>query len=81
VPDYLCAHTSIEQGEPPCQRLPGSDLDRAIGTLLMQRVTPQALALILAVADDVVQRADEARRLRHLQVERAQYEANLAQRR
>jgi hypothetical protein len=52
-----------------------------MGTLLMERVTPQALALILAVADEVVQRADEARRLRHLQVERANYEANLAQRR
>jgi Recombinase zinc beta ribbon domain len=25
VPDYLCAHKSIEQGEPPCQRIPGSD--------------------------------------------------------
>jgi DNA invertase Pin-like site-specific DNA recombinase len=81
VPDYLCAHKSIEQGEPPCQRIPGADLDRAIGTLLMERVTPEALALILAVQDEVVQRADEARRLRHLQVERAQYEADLAQRR
>jgi recombinase-like zinc beta ribbon protein len=81
VPDYLCAHKNIEQGEPPCQRIPGADLDRAIGTLLMERVTPEALALILAVQDEVVQRADEARRLRHLQVERAQYEANLAQRR
>jgi DNA invertase Pin-like site-specific DNA recombinase len=81
VPDYLCAHKSIEQGEPPCQRIPGSDLDRAIGTLLMERMTPEALALTLAVQDEVVQRADEARRLRHLQVERAHYEANLAQRR
>ena len=81
VPDYLCAHKSIEQGDSPCQRIPGSDLDRAIGTLLMERVTPEALALTLAVQDEVVQRADEAQRLRHLQVERAQYEANLAQRR
>jgi hypothetical protein len=47
----------------------------------MERVTPEALALTLAVQDEVVQRADEAQRLRHLQVERAQYEANLAQRR
>jgi len=78
VPDYLCTHKSIEQGEPPCQRIPGSDLDRAMGTLLVERVTPQALALILAVQDEVVQRADEARRLRHLQVERAQYEAGPA---
>jgi hypothetical protein len=81
VPDYLCARKSIEQGEPPCQRIPGSDLDRAIGILLMERVTPEALALTLAIQDEVVQRADEAQRLRHLQVERAQYEANLAQRR
>ena len=26
VPDYLCAHKSIEQGDSPCQRIPGSDL-------------------------------------------------------
>jgi DNA invertase Pin-like site-specific DNA recombinase len=81
VPDYLCQHKSIEQGEPPCQRIPGSDLDRAIGTLLLEWVTPEALALTLAVQDELVQRAEEAQRLRHLQVERAQYEADLAQRR
>ena len=81
VPDYLCAHKSIEQGEPPCQRIPGSDLDRAIETLLIERVTPEALALTIAVQDELIQRADEAQRLRHLQVERAQYEADLAQRR
>jgi len=44
-------------------------------------VTPEALALTSAVQDELVQRADEAQRLRHLQVERAQYEADLAQRR
>ena len=79
VPDYLCAHKSIERGEPPCQRIPGSDLDRAIGTLLMERVTPEVLALTIAVQDELVKRADEAQRLRHLQVERAPYEADLAQ--
>ncbi len=71
----------IEQGEPPCQRIPGSDLDRAIGTLLIECVTPEALALTIAVQDELIQRADEAQRLRHLQGERTQYEANLAQRR
>lgn len=81
VPDYLCAHKSIEQGRAPCQRIPGSDLDRATGALLMERVTPEAMALTMAVQDELVQRAEEARRLRHLQVERAQYEADLAQRR
>jgi hypothetical protein len=44
-------------------------------------VTPEALALTIAVQDEMVNRAAEAQRLRHLQVERAQYEADLAQRR
>ena len=81
VPDYLCQSKSIEQGRTPCQRIPGFDLDRAIGVLLAERVTPEALALTIAVQDELVQRAEEAQRLRHLQVERAQYEADLAQRR
>src|SRR3989440_6292554 len=81
VPDYLCQHKRIEQGEHPCQRIPGAGLDRAIGALLIERVTPEALVLTLAVQDEIVQRAGEAQRLRHLQVERAQYEADLAQRR
>src|SRR5579859_3297848 len=81
VPDYLCQHKSIEHGRSPCQRVPGSALDQAIGALLLERVTPEALALTLAVQEEVVQRADEAQRLRHLQVEWAQYEADLAQRR
>ena len=81
VPDYLCAHKSIERGEPPCQRIPGACLDRAIGALLVERVTPEALALTIAVQDELVNQAAEAQRLRHLQVERAHYEADLAQRR
>jgi hypothetical protein len=64
VPDYLCAHKSIQQGERPCQRLPGSDLDRAIGVLLGERVTPEAVALTIAVQDEIVSRAAEAQRLR-----------------
>lgn len=81
VPDYLCQRTSIEQGEPPCQRIPGAVLDRAIGALLLERVTPEAVALTIAAQEELVNRAAEAQRLRHLQVERAQYEADLAQRR
>jgi|SRR5947207_9101006 len=65
VPDYLCQHKSIERGEPPCQRIPGSDLDQAIAMLLLEYVTPEALALTIAVQDELVQRAEEAQRLRH----------------
>jgi hypothetical protein len=44
-------------------------------------MTPEAVAMTIAVQDEIVNRAAEAQRLRHLQVERAQYEADLAQRR
>jgi hypothetical protein len=81
VPDYLCQRAGIARGEPPCQRVPGRDLDTAIANLLVEVVTPETVALTLAVQDELVARAAEAARLRQLQVERAQYEAELAQRR
>src|SRR5262249_11217595 len=68
VPDYLCQRKSIEQGERPCQRIPGSELDRVVGELLRERVTPEAVALTLAAQEELVNRAAEAQRLRHLQV-------------
>lgn len=47
IPDYLCQRKRIEQGESPCQRIPGADLDRVIGALLVERVTPETLALTM----------------------------------
>jgi hypothetical protein len=61
--------------------VPGRDLDRAIANVLVEVVTPETVALTLAVQDELVARATEAARLRQLQVERAHYEAALAQRR
>jgi hypothetical protein len=61
--------------------VPGRDLDTAIARVLVEVVTPDTIATTLAVQDEVVARAAEAARLRQLQVERAQYEADLAQRR
>lgn len=82
VPDYVCQREGIERGQvEPCQRIPGRDLDVAIGALLVELITPEAVALTLVVQDELVARAAEAERLRQLQVQRAQYEADLAQRR
>jgi hypothetical protein len=61
--------------------VPGRDRDIAIGTVLVEVVTPETIAVTLAVQDDLGTRAAEAARLRQLQVERAQYETDLAQRR
>jgi hypothetical protein len=52
-----------------------------IAELLAEVVTPETIAKTIAVQDNLVAQAVEAARLRQLQVQRAQYEADLAQRR
>ncbi len=81
MPDYLCQRHGIEHGERICQQIPGAGIDAAIGDLLVESITPQALELALQVQTELIARLDEADRLRRQQVERAGYEADLAQRR
>jgi hypothetical protein len=81
VPEYVCQRDGIEKAEPPCQRIVGRDLDLAVGELLVESVTPLALEVTLAVQDELRARAEDVDRLRRQQVERARYEAELAQRR
>jgi DNA invertase Pin-like site-specific DNA recombinase len=81
VPDYVCQRAGVATATNPCQRFLGRDLDQAIAELLTEVVTPEAIALTLTVQDELGAQAAEADRLRQLQVQRAQYEADLAQRR
>ena len=81
IPDYMCQRDGIEHGRPFCQSICGEQIDHAISELLVRTVTPAALELALAVRAEVQSRLDEADRLRRRQVERARYEADLAQRR
>jgi DNA invertase Pin-like site-specific DNA recombinase len=81
VPEYSCQREGIQHAQSPCQRVLGGALDGAIGDLLVESVSPLALEVALSVQDELRARADEADRLRHQQVERARYEAELAQRR
>jgi DNA invertase Pin-like site-specific DNA recombinase len=81
VPEYCCQREGIQRAEAPCQRIVGGALDRAVGDLLVEAMSPLALEVALSVQDELGARAAEADRLRHQQVERARYEAELAQRR
>jgi DNA invertase Pin-like site-specific DNA recombinase len=65
----------------PLQSILGTAIDAAVRTLLVEAVTPMALELALAVQQEIQSRCDEADRLRHRQVERAQYEADRARHR
>jgi DNA invertase Pin-like site-specific DNA recombinase len=80
-PDYVCQREGIEHAEPVCQHVPGSGIDEAIGALLIEAVSPVALEVALNVQQELQSRLEEADRLRLRQVERAQYEADLARRR
>jgi hypothetical protein len=83
APDYICAGPRemdrIDKGY--CQRISGYSLDRALGTLLVDTVTPLALEVALSVQREMQSRWEDADRLRRLQVDRARYEAELARRR
>ena len=79
--EYVCQRSGIEHAEPICQRVPGAGVDQAIGALLVEAVNPVALEVTLSVQRELQARLAEADGLRHAQVERAQYECELAQRR
>jgi DNA invertase Pin-like site-specific DNA recombinase len=81
VPDYVCQKEGIEHGKPLCQSVNGEQIDKSIGDLLIQTMTPMALDLALTVQQEIQVRLDEVDRMRCKQVERARYEADLAQRR
>jgi DNA invertase Pin-like site-specific DNA recombinase len=81
IPNYVCVGRGRLFGDPLCQSILGTGIDDAVGQLLVNSVTPIALDLALAVQQEITARLDEADRLRHRQVERAQYEADAARQR
>jgi len=81
IPNYVCFGRGRLFGDPSCQSILGGAIDAAIGTLLVETVTPMALELACAVQQEIAARLDEADRLRHRQVERAQYEVDHARQR
>jgi DNA invertase Pin-like site-specific DNA recombinase len=80
-PEYVCQKEGIECAERKCQQIPGVGIEQTVGNLLIEAMSPVALDVALAVQEELQSRLEEADRLRQTQVERARYEAELAQRR
>jgi hypothetical protein len=78
---YICSRACASRGEPHCQSIAGWPVDEAIGELIAAEMTPTAVALALEVRKEIEARHDEADQLRLRAVERAQIDADLAQRR
>ncbi|MCP4038071.1 MAG: recombinase family protein, partial [bacterium] len=80
-PQYVCQREGIDTSTSKCQSIPGAGIDRAIGALLVETVTPVTLEVALQVQTELEARVDEADALRRQRVERARQEADLARRR
>jgi len=81
IPDYVCQREAIDYGGAKCQVIVGSNIDKAIGQLLLELVEPMTLELALHVQHEVQTRLEEADAIRRQSVERAQYQADLARER
>lgn len=79
VPDYLCNRNYMEHGDPVCQVIPGESVDKTIGEILVESMTPMAIEVSLEIERQVRERFEEADSLRRKQVERALYESKNAQ--
>src|SRR5260370_26597932 len=78
---YVCDRAHGYRGEPNCQSIAGPPIDTAIGMLIAEQMTPTAVELTLEIRREIEARYEEADRLRCRAIERAQIEADLAQRR
>jgi DNA invertase Pin-like site-specific DNA recombinase len=78
---YVCGQAQTSHGEPTCQSIAGRPIDIAIGELIAAEMTPAAVELALEIRKEIEARHDEADQLRLRAVERARFEADLAQRR
>ncbi len=65
---------------PACRTVAAGTVDDAVGVLLLDAVTPQQIGLALAVSDEVTQRHTRSHRAAELAVQRAQYDADRAER-
>ena len=81
-PYYLCERERIETASAECcQSISGGAIDRAVGELLVELMTPLTLDVALQVQDELAARAEEADLWRAQRVQRAREEADLARQR
>ena len=81
IPEYLCEHERVKGTAPLCQYVPGRPIDAAVGALVVDLISPDALQMVLAVQEEFGQQVAQVDQLRRQTIERARYESDLAHRR
>jgi DNA invertase Pin-like site-specific DNA recombinase len=64
IPDYICHARTLQYRDPPCQIIPGGEVDAAMGQLLIETMTPMTMDLTLAVQAELEGRLEQTDRLR-----------------
>ena len=62
IPDYVCQRQGIEHGRPVCQNINGEEIDKRVGELLLETMTPMALEVALSVEQEIEARTGGGRR-------------------
>ena len=81
VPVYICQKDRIENGAKVCQTVMGEKVDEGISKLLLEMLNPLAIKAAIKVQNELGARKLEAGKFYSQQIERAQYEAELAKKR
>src|SRR5712692_9034365 len=77
---YDCCHSRSNHTKTPgCRSVMAAIVDAAVAQRVLTMVTPQAITLALAAADEVTDRRARSTRALELRVERARYEAARAE--
>jgi DNA invertase Pin-like site-specific DNA recombinase len=78
TPYYVCDDDAKHNGGTRCQYVHGAGIDSAVSGLILERLTPVAIANALKIKEEVKQRESASDNYFVLQLERARYDANVA---
>lgn len=81
APYYTCNHLHQHWGGPTCQSIPGAAIDQRVAAALLAALTPAQLDIALAAFETWEAQARQMDQQWQRRLERARYEATLAQRR
>jgi DNA invertase Pin-like site-specific DNA recombinase len=78
---YACNQMATTYGAPRCQSISARPVDEQVRALMLEALSPSAIAVSLQVAEDLELERQQRRRHWTQRLERATYEADLARRR
>ena len=80
-PSYWCVEEKIQTGADACQRISGSVIDKAIGDLLVEMVTPLAMSSVIQVQNELISRDKEIDTIKRRDLERCRKEMDTSRNR